>query len=269
VLQADAPLPVEALVLGKIVTEAAELLPRLFNLCRMAQGCAARLALGLPDGGPGPVAEIIRDHVMKLCVTLPRAFGRDALPIPGEAGRLLGDAGLPDRLEDLGSWVSPAADLARHIAEVFPAGVAVTAALPAPAPLAEGAHENSAAGRQAGQPLMLSVEARLGRGPLWRYLGLLVDLQAALAGRLPVPVLVGGVAVVPAARGAYALRITEAGGIVTGMTRRTPTDDLLAPGGALLQSLGSLPERLRDRAGQVIALHDPCIPVTIREVSHA
>ena len=43
-----APLSVERLVIGKSAHDAAELLPRIFNLCPKAQGAAAHLAFGLP-----------------------------------------------------------------------------------------------------------------------------------------------------------------------------------------------------------------------------
>lgn len=268
-LEPGRPLPVEALVLGRPVEEVAELLPRLFNLCPMAQGLAVRMALGLPGTGLDIGAEIARDHVVKLCVTLPRVFGLEPMPLPARAQDLLGEAGLPLRMEGLERWAAPVAGMARHIAAVFPEGAAVTAPLPLAPPLAEGAHENSAAGRQADHPLLAEVEARFGRGPLWRLLGLLADLEAAVRGHLPAPRLRDGVAVVPAARGSYALRVTQAGGRVTGITRRTPTDHLLAPGGALVQALSSLPAALRGRAAQVVALHDPCVPVTVREVQDA
>jgi hypothetical protein len=264
-LAAAAPLPVEALVLGKPAAEAAELLPRLFSLCRAAQGMAARLALGLP-AGEDPRAEILRDHLLALCVTLPRAFGLAPRPIPADAASLLGPGGLPDRPAAL----IEADPLAACIAQTFPPGAALCAALPRPPdPLAEGAFENSPAGRQADHPLMRAIEAGHGRGPLWRYAGRLVDLEAALSGRLPAARLADGVAIVPAARGAYALRLTVAGGIVTGLARRTPTDHLLASGGALLQALAGLPGALRALAPQIVTLHDPCIPVTIREVQDA
>jgi hypothetical protein len=283
------PLPVEALVLGKPVTEAADLLPRLFNLCRMAQGLAAKLSLGLP-AAEDPTSEIIRDHVLRLCITLPQTFGLPPLPLPdlgqeqgaqgsaplplsgggmgrGSPAALLGPGGLPDNIADL---QGPLAPLARTIATAFPPGIAACAALPAPTnPLAEGAFENSAAGRQAHQPLLRRIEQSHGRGPLWRLAGLMADLDAALQSRLPAPTVKDGIATVPAARGTYALRLTQANGIVTGLTRRTPTDHLLAPGGALVQSLASLPEPLRHLAPQVIALHDPCVPVTVMEAADA
>ena len=77
-LTAAAPLPVEALVLGRPVAEAAELLPRLFNLCRMAQGLAAKLALGLP-ATEDPGTEIIRDHVLSADRTQPASGALFAL----------------------------------------------------------------------------------------------------------------------------------------------------------------------------------------------
>ena len=289
VLTAGPALPVEALVLGRPVAEAADLLPRLFNLCRRAQGTAARLSLGLP-ATDDPCAEVIRDHLLKLCITLPRAFGLAPLPIPtrpstdsasltpggggmgwGGHGQavtaLLGPNGLPDAPGDV---TGPLVPLFHHVAATFPPGMATTTALPAPpAPLAEGAFENSPAGRQSHHPLLRQIERTHGRGPLWRLAGLMADLDAALNHRLPAPGLSDRTATVPAARGTYALRLTQAGGLVTGLARRTPTDHLLAPGGALIQSLATLPATHRHLASQVIALHDPCIPVIVREATHA
>lgn len=268
-LQADAPLPVEALLLGKPLAEAAALLPRLFNLCGMAQGIAARLSLGLDaTGDPGP--EIIRDHLSRLCVILPRAFALPPIPLPADSAAL---ATLPAPA-GLAGWLAgtaPAAALAAHLDRTFAPGIACTKPLPTlPAdPLAGGGHENSAAGRQSGHPLLAHVEATRGRGPLWRYLGLIADLEAALDHRLPPPAVRDGIATAAAARGQYALRLTHAGGLVTGIARRTPTDHLLAPAGPLLQSLASLPTSLHGLAPQVVALHDPCIPLSLREASHA
>lgn len=265
-LSAAAPLPVEALVLGKPVAVVAELLPRLFNLCRCAQGLAARLSLGL-TATEDPVPEVIRDHALRLCVTLPVAFGLPPRPLPADATRLLGPQG---RLQVDPDDLLRADPLARLIAETFPAGKACCAILPpATEPLAEGAFENSAAGRQSSHPLVRGIESAWGRGPLWRYTGLLADLEAALADRLPAARVVDGSATVPAARGTYALRITQRGGLVTGIIRRTPTDHMLAPGGALLQALANLPPAGRHLAPQVIALHDPCIPMTVRETQDA
>jgi hypothetical protein len=254
-------LPVAALLVGRPVAEAADMLPRLFNLCRTAQGAAARMALGLPPGAD-PTAEIIRDHAVLIGVRLRAAFGLPPdMTVPGP---------LPRDLGGLAVWVgmgSAEAALAQAIIRAFPRGRGVTGTLPPPVdPLGAGAAENSPAGRQAGHPLLRAVAMRDGRGPLWRYLGLLADAEAARAGCLPPPRMVGDTAVVQAARGVYALRITQADGRVTGLQRRTPTDHMLAPGGALEQALACVDATL---APKVIALHDPCVPVNVREAAHA
>jgi hypothetical protein len=260
-----------ALLAGRAVEDVAALLPRLFNLCRMAQATAAELALGLPhatDTG----AEVLQDHLARLFVTLRRAF--DLAPLrPDPAGALGPQGRLPVTLPELTDWLAaplPAAELGRAVMRAFPRRMGVVPALPLPQGAAMGAFENAPAGRQASHPLLRAVETDQGRSPLWRYLGMLVDLQATREGRLPPPVrLPDGTAVVQAARGAYALRLGQAGGRVTSVLRLTPTDHQLAPGGALSLALASLPGDRPDLAARLVALHDPCIPVTVAEVSHA
>lgn len=268
-LQTAAPLPLDRLLIGRPVAEAADLLPRLFSLCRHAQSRAARLSLGLPDttGEAEAQGEILRDHLARLCQFLPRALGLAPVP-PGLAA--LG-ALLPDDLPGLPRWMgSPgmAPRLAQALHSRFAPGEASTTALP---PVGHGAAallpdpcENSPAGRQAAHPLLQEVEKAFGRGPLWRLLGLLLDMAALQAGKLPpISRSTDGTATVPASRGLYALRLQHAGGIVTGITRRTPTDHILAPGGALLQALACLPATKAALAPVVLALHDPCIPVQL------
>lgn len=253
------------LLTGRPVAEVAALLPRLFNLCRMAQTTAARLALRL-DHSPDTSAEVVQDHLARLYVTLRRAFDLPPLrPDPRAPTRL------PRSLAGLGEWLAgplPAAELGRAVVRGFARGVGMVPALPWPAGAEVGAFENSPAGRQAGHPLLRAVEAAEGRSPLWRYLGLLADLEGAHG--LPAPQrLADGTAVVQAARGAYALRLGQAGGLVTGVVRVTPTDHQLAPGGALARALASLPGDRPDLVAKLVALHDPCIPVTVREVQNA
>lgn len=260
-----------ALLIGRPVDEVAALLPRLFNLCRKAQSTAACLALGLPYD-TDTSAEVIRDHLARLFVTLRRAFDLPALR-PDPAGLFGPQNRLPGTLAELTDWLTtqtPAAELARAVAQSFRKGIALTSTLPPPPDGTPGAHENSPAGRQASHPLLQAVQADQGRSPLWRYLGLLADLQAAQNGDLPAPRrLPDGTAVVQAARGAYALRLDQSSGRVTSLVRITPTDHQLAPGGALAQALSHLPPDNIDLALKLVALHDPCIPVTLREACHA
>jgi len=148
-----------ALVIGRPVEEVAALLPRLFNLCRMAQSTAACLALGLPsEGNPG--AEVIRDHLARIFVTLRRAFGM--APMRPDVAGVFGPGCLPRNPGELTAWLAadlPAADLARAVAHSFPAGMAVCRPLPASQGAQTGALENSPAGRQAAHPLLRAVEA--------------------------------------------------------------------------------------------------------------
>ncbi|MBL4929271.1 hypothetical protein [Fuscibacter oryzae] len=267
-------LPLAGLVVGKPVREVAALLPRLFNLCRMAQGAAARAALGLPPETTTAdlAAEVLRDHLAALFVTLPPLLGLAPARPPQSAiaQALFGMGGLPRNLPDLNLWLASGAGvspLAQAVSRAFPGRMASAPALPAPNdPLADGPYDTSLAARRAGHPLLTALESERGRSPLWRLMVRLVDAEACLRGDLPAVTVANGTALAPAARGTYALRLTHAGGLVTTITRRTPTDHLLAPGGMLHHSLMGSPPAL---APLVIALHDPCEPVTLREVRHA
>lgn len=273
-----AALPLGALVLGHPVDEVAKMLPRLFNLCRVAQETAVRLSLRLTTSldRDALAAEVLRDHLLRLSVILPPMLG---LPVRGIAGDpllvLFGQGrGLPVDLIGLRAWLAAgegAAPLVSKVAQAFGPGEAAVD-LPyvdAATALSVVAVENSAAGRQAAHPLLRSIAARQGRGPLWRLLGMLADAEAAVAGRLPQPTIADGVARVAAARGSYALRLGQVGGMVTRIDRVTPTDHLLAPGGALECALTALPVAKRHLASVVAALHDPCMAVKVEGMRHA
>lgn len=273
-----AELPLGALVLGHPVGEVAKMLPRLFNLCRVAQATAVRLSLGLQMDvdAKALAAEVLRDHLLRLSVILPPLLGLPARGIAGDPLLVLYGPrrGLPVDLIGLRAWLSAGegvAPVVSAVAQAFGPGEAA-----ADLPYVDGvtalsvvAVENSAAGRQATHPLLRSVAARQGRGPLWRVLGMLADAEAAVAGRLPAPMVAGGVARVAAARGSYALRLCQVGGMVTRIDRVTPTDHLLAPGGALDCALAALPVAKRHLAPLVVALHDPCMAVKVEGMRHA
>ena len=147
------------------------MLPRLFNLCRMAQGVAAQAALGLaPEVSDADLrAEVLCEHLVALCVTLPPLLGRapGRLPVGDVAGALFG-RGLPKGLNGLAEWLAQGAGCAPLVATLRDAlqpGEGVIAPLPPPpAPFAPGLWENSAAGRRADHPLLRAVEAAHGRG---------------------------------------------------------------------------------------------------------
>ncbi|MFC2969623.1 hydrogenase expression/formation protein HupK [Acidimangrovimonas pyrenivorans] len=275
-------LPVERLILGRPVAEAAETLPRLFNLCRAAQEAAARLALELPPLETTPETlrgEILREHLRRLLFAWPRRLDLPARPLPrkgDEAVALFGPSGrCPATPDDFAAWRAEGqgtAPLLSAIAEAFAPGEAGTD-LPATTPetaFAGSPQENATAGRHPGQPLLTALAASHGKGPLWRAAARLVDAEACLTGPLPAPRrLADGTAVTPAARGLYAIRAQAENGRVTHFQRVTPTDHLLAPGGALQASLASLPAAKAHLAPLVVDILDPCLPYELREVADA
>lgn len=242
---APAPLPLGALVIGKPVGEVVELIPRLFNLCRAAQSLAVRMACGLatPEADHAALgSEIARDHRLRLSVLLPARLG-----ITADVPRVL-----PDMTVDEATANAPV--LAR-VRDLFAPGQAVSRA--------QGA-ENSVAGRNRHHALMQQIEADYGRGPLWRVTARCLELTAPA---LPAPQMRDGWAEVPAARGTYRLRAEVTDGHVTAFERRTPTDDMLLPGGPIQSAL----ETLHDPALAPLLLEiiDPCVPLTFREALDA
>jgi hypothetical protein len=266
------PLPLARLVEGREVEEVAELLPRLFNLCRVAQTVALRMALGLEGIETGALAaEIAREHALKLSVVWPVRLG---LPVqPGQealGGEFPTDADGFARYMRGEAGIGP---LLRAVAARFAPGEGVCAVLPEVTRariLTLSAQENSIAARHLAHPVMRHVEGRYGRGPLWRVVARALDLKAAERGDLPAPHLTPeGVAVVPAARGLYAVRAEVEDGRVRHLCRVTPTDHLMARDGIMAQALASLPRAKHAEAGLMVDLLDPCTPITLEGGNHA
>jgi hypothetical protein len=283
VARPGAALPVARLLIGKPVAVAAAILPRLFNLCRAAQEVAATQALGLPDTGADIGAEITRDHLLKLFVTWPGQFGAsprlspDMMTDKGAArDALFGAAGLPQSADDMRAFLRSGlgvAPLLEQIAACFAPDHARADALPlvdAVTAFQVCAVENSPAGRRADHPALRHIEARAGRGPLWRAAGRAVDLALILDGDLPAPVSpCMGTALVPATRGTYAVSAQAKDGIITGFARVTPTDHLTAKDGVLDRTLANLPADRRGLAPLILDILDPCSPVRLEEARHA
>ena len=280
-------LPVAQLLIGKPADEAAMLLPRIFNLCPTAQAEAVRRAFSLPvdPGGDALAAEIKRDHLQRFFAIWPRHFGWAPRPLPkssdtdgtlrvtvfGEAGGMPSGAGALEAF--IGSNAGIAAALG-EIASLFAPGEAAVEALPfvdgETAFDPQAAVENSIAARHAAHPVMRAVEAEHGRGPFWRALGRAYDLERVLDGDPPRPLpSAPGTALVPTARGLYAVRGAAEHGIVTAFERVTPTDHLLAGDGMLAQSLATLPAHKAHLAPLLLDILDPCQPVTVKEAPDA
>lgn len=276
-----APLPVSELVLGKSVEDVAVLIPRLFNLCRAAQTAAVRLALGLEVEDTGALLhEIKREHLLRLAVILPARLGLAPLGIPGRdpeiAPALFGTkrfAETPEAFEAFLASGQGIASVLNAIRDAFAVGEATSGLLPALADAAlfdDVAMENSVAARHLDHPVLFYVEGQYGRGPLWRAVARAVDLQAVLDGDLPQARLTqDGVAMVPAARGIYAVEARSEGGKVTHFRRATPTDHMLAPGGIMHRSLATLPAAKHDQAGLLVDILDPCSPLELKGMADA
>lgn len=278
-------LPVDKLVLGKPAGEVAALLPRVFNLCRAAQGAAAALALGQEMPSEDRRGEILRDHLMKLCISFPGHL--DLAPLPLPEGWQIGGAALVRALtghEHIANASgferllsdTPVGAVLRAIEARFAPNEAATDVLDAPSDTALFAPiplplENSVAGRQAEHPAMRAIETTYGRGPFWRASARLFDLIDAAHDRLPRPRLAApGRAVVMAARGTYAVAADLDGmdNIAT-FQRITPTDHLMAPGGIMQQTFTRLAPKNHSAAKLILDILDPCSPVELKEASHA
>ncbi|MEM9474549.1 MAG: hydrogenase expression/formation protein HupK [Pseudomonadota bacterium] len=278
-------LPVARLVTGRRVDEVTQLLPRLFNLCRLAQSAAVEAALGHAVTGGEIREEILRDHLLKFHVTWPAFFGRspNALPLDwAEGGAELctvafGPSGIaPATGDDFFAFLDSGlgyAPILKMIDDCFGSGEAVADGVPGVTPetlWTEGLVDNSVAVRNAGHPAMAAIADRRGHGPLWRAAARLYDIAAMIDDDVPAILTPAeGEAIVPAARGSYGVRIACDSGVVTAFERITPTDHLLADGGVLDRTLQSLPADRAALGPLLLDILDPCSPVRLKEVGHA
>lgn len=284
-----AVVPVADMVLGMEASEAADLLPRVFNLCRAAQGLAARAAMGLPlptAAADDLKRDILRDHVVKLCLKWPPALGLAATALPqgwqGDPSQLRTalfgpQRAMPTTAQGFWAFIASGVGLGpvlQALCAAFSPHQACAPELPLVTPgmvMNLTPQENTVAARHAGHPLMKAIAQDNGRGPLWRATAVALDLESCLNGTLPVwTKRADGVAVVPAARGFYAVEAHVEEGRVRAFRRITPTDHLLATGGVLEQSLASL-DRPADHplVALLIDILDPCTPLELQEVTHA
>lgn len=270
------PLPLDRLLIGRAAAEAADLLARLFNLCGAAQALAARLAMGLtPAGDPASAiaSELAREARFHLLIRLPQALELPVAPPPGALEpALFGPGGLAAASADPARFLAGSAGIAPLLRHLARAGAALPPAARLPVPqgaqvFQPGPWDNSPAGRRADHPLLVRVEASRGRDALWRVLGRAVDaclpLPAPQSGRDGDT----GWAVVPAARGAYGLRVRLDGGRLAALCRVTPTDHALAEGAPLRQAIAATGDPAL--ASLALLLFDPCVPVGIEKAHHA
>jgi len=278
------PLPIESMVLGKPVAEAADLVPRLFNQARAAEALAVRKAFGLPVAAAMNEElrqEVLRDHLLKLCVALPGQFDLQTSGISPDwvrdpvaaAHAVFGRAGAPPATpDDFDAYIASdhgTARLLQKIDRCFSPGEAATGQLQLlsrTSAQADSAVENSVAGRHALHPVMRRIAETRGRGPLWRTVARLYDIAACLNDRLPVAIShETGNAVVPASRGTFIVTAASEAGRVIRFDRISPTDHMLAPNGIIDRTLATLPAIKEGLAPLIMEILDPAIPVQLRK----
>ncbi len=281
-LDVGTPLPLTQMLIGRSVADVVSLLPRVFNLCRSAQEGAARLALGLPlaaDFVDQLGRELLRDHLIKFCLSWPRLLDLPAQPLPAREqvpAALFGALGrMPASMIEFDRWLASdqgMAPLLQAIAQAFAPGEAVSMCpLCTPESVFEPApQDNTTAIRHHQHPVLQGLLQRYGAGPLWRAVARLVDAEACMEQRLPaLRRLPGGTALAPAARGIYALQASAQDGRLCAFRRVTPTDHLLMAQGVLAQSFASLPHSKMALAPLLVDILDPCVPCQWEEVANA
>lgn len=277
-------MPIAEMMIGKPVDEVVELMPRLFNLCRSAQSLAIRMALGVetrPEDTERLAEEIWSEHLLRLAVTLPMKLGMKPMAVSGAnkdtlAQTLFGADHFPNDLAGFIEFTKSDIGIApvlRSVISIFEPKDACPEKLPFASDLRMMNTlqlENSVGARHADHPVMRHVEATCGRGPFWRIVARALDFDAALAGRLFEPRMLDEcTAMVPAARGLYAVRARREFGRVVFLQRVTPTDHLLAQNGVFEQSIAGLKPEKQGYASLLVDILDPCVPVSLKECGDA
>jgi hypothetical protein len=283
-LRVSAPPPRSpaTLLIGKRPEDALRVLPLQFNLCPMAHGTAAALALGLtvpPGNVPGLAGEILREHALVMLRDWPLALGgtpdaealkglitlsparldRLELDLFGMSAQAWLERGTPARtdpdtpalaaLREVASWPAdhgraPLAGDPTYLVRCMREDDVIAAAADTAAP---GLHLRMLARMR--EAARLVVEIREGA----------VNVRCGLAP--------DGGAWAEAARGKLRHRATLSGERIAAYSIATPTDSMTAPGGFLAQLLGSAlraPSALRRKAFAIaLSCADPCIEVDI------
>lgn len=276
------------LLIGKRPEDALRLLPLFFNLCPMAHGTAAALALGLavpPGNVAGLAEETLREHALVMLRDWPLALGRttDAEALKGLAE--LSPARL-DRLERdlfgmaacdfltceetarLDPYTTTLAAL-REVAS-WPGGPGCAPFAGDPTYIVRCMREDDiiAGSDGASAPgLHLRMAARLREAAR-----LIVEIRSGAVNSRCGLTADGG-AWAEAARGRLRHRATLSGERVGSYSIITPTDAMIAPGGFLTQLLASAlrapPEFRRKVVAIALSCADPCIEVELAVAAEA
>lgn len=268
---------------GRPVAEAARVAGMIVDSCPLAHEAAARAAFGL-DPEPAalrPMAqEILREHLFKFFVAWPRAMGWQPAPPPAAvadpaviSAAVFGPGGAPQGMAALERWMdargNAPAQVLRHVwrkwdsrwgradVPLWRMGDPVEGLDWREAEADGHAVDTGVAARMADSNLLRGVEARRGRGILWRLAARLADCDRLLRGLSGAEPLEGAVALAPGVGGAASatgLVLVHAEILrdrVVLFEQMTPTDCALHPRGVLNRMLASGPH---DATAPVVAV---------------
>ena len=302
----DAPpmLSLTRMLAGKPVNEAGRLAGVVFSGAPLCEQLATDAASGLPVTPRSLhqlALEVLHHHAIRFASAWPAAIGLPqmvpprvaaadaALDLAGLSRALFGPDGPPRRLSEFESWIAagavPAARVFRHIWCHWD-GRWGRAELPLWAPGMPLGHldwteatidglpvETGLPARVADSNLMREIEARRGRGIIWRLAARVVDATELLdrlgqgcddslaQGLSPDT----GCALAP--NGTLLVRLEIQGGTVARYLRLSPTDFALHPRGLMKRVLATLPVRerapLRAVAALAIESVDPFMPTRL------
>lgn len=258
---------------GRPPVEAARVAGLIVDSCPLAHEAAARAAFGL-DPEPGAARlmaqEILREHLFKFFVAWPRAMGWEASPPPVAAAdpaavslAVFGAAGAPRCMAALERWMdaraTPAAKVLRHVWRRWDSRWGrADVPLWRPGDPCGGLDWREAeidghpvdtglAARMADADLLRGIEARRGRGILWRLAARLADcdrLLSGLTGAAPLDeatTIAPGIGAAPSATGLVLVHAELERDRVSLFEQMTPTDCALHPRGVLNRMLASGP----------------------------
>lgn len=271
---------------GRPAAEAARMAGLMGDSCPLAHEAAARAAFGLDVGADCPramAAENLRQHLHCIFNRWPLALGLPAAAAPDAAASasvidhaLFGPGGAPDCVDAFEIWLEQAdvvpASILRRIWRHWDSrwGRAELRLWRVGDPFVnvdwvedeiDGEPVETGVGaRLADCDLLRGVEARRGRGLVWRLAARLIDcsrLLDGLAGRGPLdsPVeLSPGIGAAPSASGVILAYGALSRDRVEAYEQMTPTDAALHPRGALRQMLDHAPVRANSPIAAVAAM---------------
>jgi hypothetical protein len=301
-VEIDAPPMVSLcrMLAGRAPADAGMLAGTVYARSPSSEAAAIAAATGQPIDDSllrGMIVEALHEHAVKMLAAWPAALGRKGAPVPAPetsnpialASALFGDMPPPRRIGEFEAWIKRGATpAARVLDEVWQHWDTRwgRAALPlwspgqplgrvdwAAAVIDGAAADTGLVARVSDSDLMREIEARRGRGIVWRLAARLVD-AGRLLDRLREDRLDGlachvlpGVGAALAPNGTLLVEAETEGEAISRYQRLSPADFALHPEGLMHKALATLPKRSRAPLGAIASLIieavDPGIPTRL------